>query len=238
MELSCSLILSLGALALLPPASAFTANVLPVATPASSLALHPSITPKIERTSGLLRRVLVRTSNRIAMTSSSADISHGEYTYGTFKCAFLRKAAAKGFESSPPLLLVHPVGIGLSSWFWRKFLDEWEGGEVFAVDLIGCGNSSPWQPAGEGMFVPLDWVRSLETLWALHIRRKCVVVVQGGLAPVGVQLAARQTWEGEKPKTETAPLSVLLINPLPRTLLQAREIIYTRSQRQYIIHAR
>ena len=33
-------------------------------------------------------------------------------------------------ENELPLLLVHPVGIGLSSWFWDKFLDEWQGGEV------------------------------------------------------------------------------------------------------------
>jgi len=35
--------------------------------------------------------------------------------------------------------------------------------------------------------------RQLETLWAQHIRQPCVVVVQGGLAPVGVQLSARMS---------------------------------------------
>ena len=92
-------------------------------------------------------------------------------------------------------LQVHPVGIGLSSWFWDRFIGEWSGGAVFTIDLIGCGDSDPWEPADEGMFVPLDWVRAIEALWREQIGRKCVVVVQGGLAPVGVQLAARRTSE-------------------------------------------
>ena len=64
---------------------------------------------------------------------------------------------------------------------------------MFTIDLIGCGDSDPWEPADQGMFVPLDWVRAIEALWREQIGRKCVVVVQGGLAPVGVQLAARRT---------------------------------------------
>jgi pimeloyl-ACP methyl ester carboxylesterase len=151
------------------------------------------------------------------------EISRGEYAYGSFNCAFRKKAASAGRENEMPLLLVHPansqksvplciynivpdlrnfgkVGIGLSSWFWDKFLDEWNGGEVFVPDLIGCGDSEPWRPGDEGMFVPLDWVRALEELWTKEIRRQCVVVVQGGLGPVGVQMAARQTgdWDGSK----------------------------------------
>ena len=48
---------------------------------------------------------------------------------------------------------VHPVGIGLSSWFWDRFIGEWRGGAVFTIDLIGCGDSDPWEPADEGMFI-------------------------------------------------------------------------------------
>jgi pimeloyl-ACP methyl ester carboxylesterase len=108
-----------------------------------------------------------------------------------FECAFRRLPARSGREGDPPLLLVHPVGIGLSSWFWDKLLKEWKGGEVFAADLIGCGDSEPWVPGEKGMFVPLDWVRSLEALWAQEIGRPCVVVCQGGLGPLAVQIAAR-----------------------------------------------
>ena len=147
----------------------------------------------------------VRPAGPLCRAVARAEVSAGVYTFDAggsqvFRCSFKRKPASPGKESDPPLLLVHPVGIGLSSWFWDKFLAEWEGGEVFAPDLIGCGDSDPWLPAQAGMFVPLDWVRAIEALWAQEIRRKCVVVVQGGLGPVGVQLAARQSggWDGSR----------------------------------------
>ncbi len=109
----------------------------------------------------------------------------------------------------------YQVGIGLSSWFWDKFLDEWNGGEVFVPDLLGCGDSEPWRPGDEGIFVPLDWVRALEELWTKEIRRQCLVVVQGGLGPVGVQMAARQTgdWDGSK-----AIGGIVLVHILKSTL--------------------
>ena len=126
-------------------------------------------------------------------------IQSGTYEYNGFVCAFRRKAAAAGFETRPPVLLVHPVGIGLSSWFWDQFLDAWVGSELLVPDLIGCGASEEWQPSKKGLFVPLDWVRGLEALWRAEIQRPMVVLSQGGLAPLAIQLAARQTdtWRGD-----------------------------------------
>ena len=82
-------------------------------------------------------------------------------------------------------------------------------------DLLGCGDSEPWRPGDEGIFVPLDWVRALEELWTKEIRRQCLVVVQGGLGPVGVQMAARQTgdWDGSK-----AIGGIVLVHILKSTL--------------------
>ncbi len=120
------------------------------------------------------------------------------YEHDGWRLAFRHKRAAAGRESDPPLLLVHPVGIGLSGWFWERFIEQWLGGEVFAPDLIGCGASDAWVPEERGLFLPLDWSRGCEALWRARIRRPCVVVAQGGLAPVGVQLAAREAddWSG------------------------------------------
>jgi len=94
-----------------------------------------------------------------------------------------------------PLLLIHPVGIGLSSWFWNPFMNEWNDSDIFCPDLIGCGNvGDEWKPDERGLFFPLDWVRQLETLLSderFLNGRPCVVITQGGLAPVGVMLASR-----------------------------------------------
>ena len=132
----------------------------------------------------------------IACAATTKELKR--YSHDGWDLAFRFKEAAPGFEDAPPLLLVHPVGIGLSSWFWDAFADEWEGAAVFAPDLIGCGASEEWDPDARGLFVPLDWARGCESLWRAHIRRPCVVVAQGGLAPVGVSLAVREadTWRG------------------------------------------
>ena len=139
-------------------------------------------------------------------------LQRGTYLAGGFTCSFRRKPASAGFEGKPPLLLVHPLGVGLSSWFWDPFLSEWKGSEVFVPDLIGCGTSEAWQPSERGLFVPLDWVRALETLWREEIRRPVVVLAQGGLAPLAVQLATRETetWRGGR-----AVRGVVLASPPP-----------------------
>lgn len=113
------------------------------------------------------------------------------YEYDGFTCAYRHKRACAGYEEWAPLLLVHPVGIGLDSWFWHPFLRLWPG-EAFAPDLIGCGRSDAWDPAERGLFIPLEWVRGLEALWRMHVRRPVILVSQGGLAPVALCLAARE----------------------------------------------
>jgi len=90
------------------------------------------------------------------------------YEHDGYTLKYRYKPAAVGRENEPPLLLVHPVGIGMSSWFWDAFLDEWEvGGAVYAPDLIGCGidhGSDAWVPEKKGMFFPTSWVEGCETL--------------------------------------------------------------------------
>lgn len=148
-------------------------------------------------------------------TFTLSSVSRKFYEHDGYTLSYLHKRASPGYELSPPLVLVHPVGIGLSSWFWNKFLEEWVGAEVFAPDLIGCGleNGScpPWIPDVKGMSFPLGWVNALEKLIHTEVAnpeprvggllgglfprsntpRSCVVVAQGGMTPVGVLLASR-----------------------------------------------
>jgi len=95
-------------------------------------------------------------------------------------------------QKSLPVVLIHPVGIGLSGWFWEKFMTQWQDSDIYCPDLIGCGEiGDEWKPEERGLFFPLDWVRQCETLINEEINGPCVVVTQGGLAPVGVMLAHR-----------------------------------------------
>ena len=148
------------------------------------------------------RRIAQRNAKRLKRLRGGAigSVTRGTFSHGGFECAFRRKAAAPGYETAAPLLLVHPIGIGLAGWFWDRFLESWAGAEVFVPDLIGCGGSEAWEPSARGMFVPLDWERQIECLWREHVRRPAVIVSQGGLAPVAIRLAARDTdaWRGSR----------------------------------------
>jgi len=103
------------------------------------------------------------------VVSYYGDISVESYEHKTFKkLTYLYKKASPGREGDRPIILIHPVGIGLSSWFWKKvmmmqmqsFTTNSEEDEcnndytnrtnnssnnsngnppIYAPDLIGCG---------------------------------------------------------------------------------------------------
>lgn len=145
----------------------------------------------------------------MAMTTKASNkIQLKSYNYDGYKLTYLYKPASSAkYRNAPPMLLIHPVGIGMSSWFWERFMDE-EGPAMYAVDLIGCGlnhGADAWDPNERGMSVPLAWVKACEALMQEQVLSKApvlsslpfastpryTVVAQGGLAPVGVLLTAR-----------------------------------------------
>ena len=130
------------------------------------------------------------------------------YKYDGWNLTYSYKAASPGFENDSPILLIHPVGIGLASWFWERFMDEWTGPALYAPNLIGCGisqGSDPWNPEERALSFPLGWAQGCEALMNevvasssafpglsfLGKGQKWNVMSQGGLAPVVVLMAAR-----------------------------------------------
>ncbi|KAL3936273.1 MAG: hypothetical protein SGBAC_008381, partial [Bacillariaceae sp.] len=96
--------------------------------------------------------------------------------------------------------MIHPVGVGLSSWFWTPLMESFDKSSnppMYAPDLIGCGldhGADPWDPETAGLFFPLSWVEGVETLLNEVVLLKmskdeagynseagCLVIVQGGL---------------------------------------------------------
>lgn len=145
---------------------------------------------------------------------ASQEVSVETYQHKNRKLTYLYKEAAPGREHDAPIILVHPVGIGLSSWFYEKLMKDFDDNPpIYAPDFIGCGlvhGADPWIPEEEGLFFPLSWVEGVETLMNTVVRSKqsekkslfdnivgkqtpkgSIVLAQGGLAPVGVMLAAR-----------------------------------------------
>mmetsp|Transcript_5011 Transcript_5011/g.7737 ORF Transcript_5011/g.7737 Transcript_5011/m.7737 type:complete len:386 (-) Transcript_5011:101-1258(-) len=176
-----------------------------------SLRFHHSFT----RNARTNPTILGRTHRSTALATSSAvpsvPITNDDVRYFTFKnmkLSYRIKPASAEFINEPSIILIHPVGIGLSSWFSRIFMDAWDGkSTVYAPSLIGCGigtgATDAWDPEKQGMFFPLSWVEGVEALMH-HITTpsdntskealtspRFIVMTQGGLAPVGVMLAAR-----------------------------------------------
>lgn len=107
-------------------------------------------------------------SSTTTTATSTTATTIESYQYDGWNLTYRYKPACPGREDDPPLLLVHPVGIGLSSWFWEPFMEAWDDGPaLYAPNLIGCGVSEggdAWDPDVRGLFIPLDWVKCCEAL--------------------------------------------------------------------------
>lgn len=108
------------------------------------------------------------------------------YTWQSSRCAFQE---IKG-QGSPALLLIHPIGVGLSGKFWQPFIEQWTAtnessrGSVYNLDLLGCGDSDMPQRA----YMPKNWAEQLAYFIEQVAKEPVVLVVQGALLPVAVEL--------------------------------------------------
>jgi len=179
------------------------------------------------------RRDLVRPL-KASKVLSSMEASVKSYEYDGWQLTYEYKPASKGYEKETPLLLIHPVGIGLSSWYWERFMNAWQGPALYAVDLIGCGirhGADAWDPNVRGLSVPLGWVQGCEALLQKAIfpkqqkipfmkRPQCNVMVQGGLAPVGVLLAFRNPETVQRLILASPPTWKDMTTPVPEKELE------------------
>lgn len=108
------------------------------------------------------------------------------YRWQQYTCTY----KAFNLESdATPLLLIHPIGVGLAGQFWQPFVEQWQGCSLYVPDLLGCGESDlPRRP-----YSPRDWAEQLGYFIAEVIQRPVIVVVQGALLPVALELMADQT---------------------------------------------
>ncbi len=98
--------------------------------------------------------------------------------------------ASAATPASASLLLIHPIGVGLSCRFWDRFSRCWRThdptAELLAPDLIGCGAA----PCPEQPLTPEDWAQPL----IRQLRERCsqpvVLVSQGASLPIALALQA------------------------------------------------
>lgn len=93
--------------------------------------------------------------------------------------------------SLPPLVCIPPVGVGITRSFYDPLHREWAAigapSELHTPDLLGCGDASP-KP--RRFYKPGTWAEQLLEYVASEIGRPVVVVSQGGLLPVALEMWA------------------------------------------------
>ena len=116
------------------------------------------------------------------------------YHWGEYRCAYeVYTPEAAITDKCPPLLLIHPIGVGLSRRFWQRFCDEWlrvgRCNPIYNPDLLGCGESDMPRIA----YTPADWAQQLQHFLQTVVNQPVILVVQGALLPVALELVQLQT---------------------------------------------
>ncbi|MBW4560138.1 MAG: alpha/beta hydrolase [Mojavia pulchra JT2-VF2] len=114
------------------------------------------------------------------------------YSWLNYRCAYEVLQPTTSTPDGIPLLLIHPIGVGLSRKFWQRFCREWhETGHrnlIYNPDLLGCGDSDIPHIA----YTPNDWAEQLHCFLQTVVQQPVVVVVQGALLPVAIRLVQKE----------------------------------------------
>lgn len=111
------------------------------------------------------------------------------YTWKNYGCAYeIHSPINEDNNQKIALLLIHPIGVGLSRNFWQRFHQSWyQTGRknlIYNPDLLGCGESDMPHVA----YTPNDWAEQLEDFLQNIVKRPVILVVQGALFPVAIDL--------------------------------------------------
>ncbi len=111
------------------------------------------------------------------------------YSWQGFKCAYTVFSGNSTSADSPALVLIHPIGVGLSGIFWQRFIDTWlqenSNSVVYNPDLLGCGASDMPSLA----YYPVDWAAQLQYFIQNVIQKPVTIVVQGASFPIAIKLS-------------------------------------------------
>ncbi len=114
------------------------------------------------------------------------------YNWQGYQCSYEYYPAVNPNNQDISLLLIHPIGVGLSGNFWYRFCQESRQQElnhaIYNPDLIGCGNSEIPKVA----YYPQDWAEQLHYFLQNIIQKPVIIVVQGALLPVAIALTQLQ----------------------------------------------
>jgi pimeloyl-ACP methyl ester carboxylesterase len=152
-------------------------------------------------------------SSNPPLTSVQSPIPQAQtdsYTFRNYQCAYDVYCSE---STQTPLLLIHPIGVGLSRHFWQRFCQEWyatgQQNPIYNPDLLGCGDSD----APPVAYYPEDWAAQLQKLITKVIKKPVIVVVQGALFPVALELVEIAADSVEAIVASGPPAWELITNP-------------------------
>ncbi len=124
------------------------------------------------------------------MISATENLPTQFYNWQNYRCSY--EVHNPNSNSGISLLLIHPIGVGLSRKFWSRFCQQWystnHNNTIYNPDLLGCGDSDMPRVA----YHPSDWAKQLHYFLQNVVQKPVVLVVQGALFPVAVELVQLQ----------------------------------------------
>ncbi|MEO1691491.1 MAG: alpha/beta hydrolase [Cyanobacteria bacterium J06631_6] len=109
-----------------------------------------------------------------------------DYNWQDWRCTY--SVSGNSNSQTVPLVLIHPVGVGLSRKFWQRFTDEWLSQNpdslIYNPDLLGCGAGD--MPAIA--YYPIDWAKQLEYFMRTIVQQPVILLVQGASLPIAIKL--------------------------------------------------
>ncbi|MEH2271259.1 MAG: alpha/beta fold hydrolase [Nostoc sp.] len=129
----------------------------------------------------------------VANTTNLTASPRQFYTWQNYHCAYEVHQPTNTTPEGIPLLLIHPIGVGLSRQFWQRFCREWyssgQRNSIYNPDLLGCGESEMPRIA----YTPSDWAEQLQSFLQTVVQKPVILVVQGALLPVAIQLVQKES---------------------------------------------
>ncbi|HLP87619.1 MAG TPA: alpha/beta fold hydrolase [Nostocaceae cyanobacterium] len=114
------------------------------------------------------------------------------YTWQNYRCSYEVYQPVNSVSGGIPLLLIHPIGVGLSRRFWRRFCQAWEQKNyhnlIYSVDLLGCGNTDK----SRRIYKPIDWAQQLQHFLQTVVQKPVILMVQGSVLPVALELVHQE----------------------------------------------
>ena len=110
------------------------------------------------------------------------------YFWKDFKCAYTVNTSGNTQSQTSAIVLIHPIGVGISKAFWQPFIQAWlvnnPNSVIYNPDLIGCGECDLPSVA----IYPSDWAAQLRCFLENVVKKPVTLIVQGASFPIAIKL--------------------------------------------------